>query len=264
MKNACIQNKNAAFTLIELLVVIAIIAIIAAILFPVFAKVREKARQTTCASNLKQLGLGVLQYAQDYDEFLPAVSSETGTGTLSFRGLVQPYTKSIAVLKCPSNPVKDKADWPGETADQPLGITCSYAAARYDGTHKGVFAFGSSGAFSASLAAIDTPASAIAIVESTATFPDFNVAEPAYFACKENTSACFFGYAGNLYAGHTGYSNFLFSDGHVKAMKPMSTIDTAEGGAGTINMWTIDNGPFNSGDVSKVDQVLKYSQSLYN
>ena len=60
------------FTLIELLVVIAIIAILAAILFPVFAKAREKARQTSCLSNLKQLGLSFLMYAQDYDELLPS------------------------------------------------------------------------------------------------------------------------------------------------------------------------------------------------
>ena len=64
------MNTKKAFTLIELLVVIAIIAILAAILFPVFAQAREKARQTTCASNLKQLALGVIQYTQDYDERL--------------------------------------------------------------------------------------------------------------------------------------------------------------------------------------------------
>ncbi len=63
--------KRTAFTLIELLVVIAIIAILAAILFPVFQKVREKARQTSCASNEKQLGLAFLQYNQDYDETFP-------------------------------------------------------------------------------------------------------------------------------------------------------------------------------------------------
>ena len=63
--------KNKAFTLIELLVVIAIIAILAAILFPVFAQAREKARQTSCLSNMKQVGLGLLMYAQDYDENYP-------------------------------------------------------------------------------------------------------------------------------------------------------------------------------------------------
>ncbi|MFH1910322.1 MAG: prepilin-type N-terminal cleavage/methylation domain-containing protein, partial [bacterium] len=63
--------RKRGFTLIELLVVIAIIAILAAILFPVFAKAREKARQTSCLSNLKQIDLAVLQYAQDYDEMMP-------------------------------------------------------------------------------------------------------------------------------------------------------------------------------------------------
>src|SRR6187402_443318 len=72
-------RANHAFTLIELLVVIAIIAILAAILFPVFAQVREKARQTTCASNLKQLGLGMTMYAQDWDEKLPVSGSGTAT-----------------------------------------------------------------------------------------------------------------------------------------------------------------------------------------
>src|SRR5688500_3211019 len=65
-------RKNRAFTLIELLVVIAIIAILAAILFPVFARARENARRASCQSNLKQIGLGVMQYVQDYDERYPA------------------------------------------------------------------------------------------------------------------------------------------------------------------------------------------------
>src|SRR5438132_3273033 len=69
-------RRHAGFTLIELLVVIAIIAILAAILFPVFAQARDKARQTACLSNLKQLSLGVLMYAQDYDEVLPGNAYE--------------------------------------------------------------------------------------------------------------------------------------------------------------------------------------------
>jgi len=101
------QNKNTGFTLIELLVVIAIIAILAAILFPVFAKVREKARQISCASNLKQLSLGVIQYVSDYDQMYPAPPPFTVNGQsvyCGWAGRVYPYIKSTAVYKCPDDP----------------------------------------------------------------------------------------------------------------------------------------------------------------
>src|SRR5436190_4127132 len=74
------MKKVNAFTLIELLVVIAIIAILAAILFPVFAQAREKARQATCISNLKQISMAMIMYVNDYDEKFPAMSPFTGTG----------------------------------------------------------------------------------------------------------------------------------------------------------------------------------------
>ena len=70
-KSAAFTPCKAGFTLIELLVVIAIVAILAAILFPVFARAREKARQASCSSNMKQIALGIMQYSQDYDEMLP-------------------------------------------------------------------------------------------------------------------------------------------------------------------------------------------------
>lgn len=104
-----ILRKTNGFTLIELLVVIAIIAILAAILFPVFAKVREKARQTSCLSNEKQLGLGFAQYYQDYDEKWPApdlqsagVSKVTNNGE-GWAGVIFPYVKSTGVFKCPDD-----------------------------------------------------------------------------------------------------------------------------------------------------------------
>ena len=102
------SNKSynrVGFTLIELLVVIAIIAILAAILFPVFAKVREKARQISCLSNMKQLGLGFAQYTQDNDETFPVNGGDHGTGTLGegWAGQIYPYVKSAGVFTCPDD-----------------------------------------------------------------------------------------------------------------------------------------------------------------
>ena len=90
--------KKSAFTLIELLVVIAIIAILAAILFPVFGRARENARRASCQSNLKQIGLGLQQYAQDYDGWTPG-STVYGK---SWPTLVFPYVKSEQLFACPS------------------------------------------------------------------------------------------------------------------------------------------------------------------
>jgi prepilin-type N-terminal cleavage/methylation domain-containing protein/prepilin-type processing-associated H-X9-DG protein len=95
------MKGRTGFTLIELLVVIAIIAILAAILFPVFAKAREKARQTSCLSSVKQIGLAWLQYAQDYDErTVPYVC-----GGYYYPTLMQPYMKSWQLWVCPSRSV---------------------------------------------------------------------------------------------------------------------------------------------------------------
>jgi len=109
--------RTKGFTLIELLVVIAIIAILAAILFPVFARARENARRASCQSNLKQIGLGFLQYSQDYDETLVpyrnavpnpfASDANVGTSakTVTFANqMLEPYIKSAQIWICPSNP----------------------------------------------------------------------------------------------------------------------------------------------------------------
>src|SRR5476649_1192803 len=112
------KNNRRGFTLIELLVVIAIIAILAAILFPVFAQAREKARSTTCLSNLKQLGAATQMYVQDYDERLffrasaanPSVSRSgaivpaASQPPVLWWNAVQPYTKNTRILVCPSDP----------------------------------------------------------------------------------------------------------------------------------------------------------------
>ncbi len=96
----CHPLSRKGFTLIELLVVIAIIAILAAILFPVFAQAREKARATSCLSNLKQLGLGLIQYNQDNDEAFPRSQANTE----GWAEPIFPYVKTAAVYKCPDDP----------------------------------------------------------------------------------------------------------------------------------------------------------------
>src|SRR3989441_2189614 len=109
----CTNRKGkTGFTLIELLVVIAIIAILAAILFPVFAQARDKARQTTCLSNLKQIGLGYMQYVQDFDGTWPCQAGDasplanTGVGganAFNFKDRILPYTKNEQIWLCPTN-----------------------------------------------------------------------------------------------------------------------------------------------------------------
>jgi prepilin-type N-terminal cleavage/methylation domain-containing protein/prepilin-type processing-associated H-X9-DG protein len=115
-------RKASGFTLIELLVVIAIIAILAAILFPVFAQAREKARQASCLSNMKQISIGMMMYTQDYDETLPEPglagvfrnATNTGLGQfyfgiLPFHLAIQPYIKNYQVFGCASDPLKQNA-----------------------------------------------------------------------------------------------------------------------------------------------------------
>lgn len=111
-------TRRSAFTLIELLVVIAIIAILAAILFPVFAQAREKARQTACLSNLKQIGTAMMMYVQDYDEIFPSQSYDgvniadgmpvlnsgiAGASGFNYKDRVLPYTKNEQIWLCPTN-----------------------------------------------------------------------------------------------------------------------------------------------------------------
>jgi prepilin-type N-terminal cleavage/methylation domain-containing protein/prepilin-type processing-associated H-X9-DG protein len=126
--NSRLRPSARGFTLIELLVVIAIIAILAAILFPVFAQAREKARQTACLSNLKQIGTGIYMYVQDYDERYPHADYALPAGSLSplnpqasggfalrvnhykWQSWIVPYVKNSGVFFCPSRP-RDQAAW---------------------------------------------------------------------------------------------------------------------------------------------------------
>ena len=116
------MRKKSAFTLIELLVVIAIIAILAAILFPVFARAREKARTTSCLSNMKQIGMATMQYVQDNNEGYPQRGQFNVSPPIYWTQFIQPYLKSNDVWKCPSNPYNKNIK---QNLETPVSYACN-------------------------------------------------------------------------------------------------------------------------------------------
>lgn len=230
------HRKRSAFTLIELLVVIAIIALLAAILFPVFAKAREKARQASCLSNQKQLGLGIMQYLQDYDEQMPVVWDTNRAPAVNWGIEIYPYVKSLSVFKCPSNPTStvvghaglmhcngfNNGDTGCDAAD-PL-IPASYAMNSNLGFQNG--GQPNYGPYH-SYAAINEPANKIMITETNTYIPMTHW--PDWFACggsncsdveaAKNTS-----YHNTAFAGHSGFMNVVYCDGHAKGMKPTNMV----------------------------------------
>ena len=223
------------FTLIELLVVIAIIAILAAILFPVFAKAREKARQASCMSNEKQLGLALLQYNQDYDEIMPARQYNNDPAQ-SWRIAVYAYIRASNLFACPSNPSGFQKGYDG----YPISYGGNYNSSpyfnqdfgnMYPGHVNGTGVFADSDGPGVPLASINAPAQVIAIQEQTNEgYADANILNH------------YTGANHDLFAGHNGISNYLFCDGHVKALTPLGTI--APCGSAPVNYWTRDNSPF--------------------
>lgn len=147
------RRSSFAFTLIELLVVIAIIAILSAILFPVFAQAREKARQTACASNERQISMGFLQYFQDNDEQFPFVKGDSPWVTT-----MQPYIKSTDLLRCPND---DSTNWDTGTRKTSYTLNGYLAPGNSNDTQGGNFS---------NLAMIQKPASLIFMAESMKTF----------------------------------------------------------------------------------------------
>jgi prepilin-type N-terminal cleavage/methylation domain-containing protein/prepilin-type processing-associated H-X9-DG protein len=188
------------FTLIELLVVIAIIAILAAILFPVFARAREKARQSSCLSNVKQIMLATVMYAQDYDETLPVAShwsapgetQEPDIGYTNWFEALEPYAKNEQILVCPSQTDK----WIGYGWNyKQFGYQHSNGTLQYD--------------YATPLAQIEYPASVILIGDNM----DSNA--PGTWRGR-----FLYAYDGDkLPARHNGGGNMGFVDGHAKWYK---------------------------------------------
>ncbi|MDF2439280.1 MAG: hypothetical protein JWN98_264 [Abditibacteriota bacterium] len=212
--------KRRGFTLIELLVVIAIIAILAAILFPVFGRARENARRSSCQSNLKQIGLGFIQYTQDYDERLPMRGSNiAGPGTYTvWSQKLQPYIKSAQLFACPSNTENGRTMQAGLPAYGVPEIKVSYAVNyHYIGTQENS---------PNSETVIQSPSTKILVTEN-------DVVEHGIGAGDWHTANRFLN---NTFRGHLGTINCLFGDGHVKALKHTRTMSP-------LNMWgaMVDN-----------------------
>ena len=208
-------RRKAGFTLIELLVVIAIIAILAAILFPVFAQARDKARQAACQSNEKQLGAAVLLYAQDYDETLPDSGSSQGalSDTNDLTGILLPYTKQQhgqGIWRCPSH-AAFRADY-GWTSS--YGYNWEYLLAPGpDYPHSGYEGFQNSGV---SLAFLAHAANTLSFIEHTAPSSTVNLWTYAVRPGDDDDTDGF----GRPNFRHSGMANVLFCDGHVKALGP--------------------------------------------
>jgi prepilin-type N-terminal cleavage/methylation domain-containing protein/prepilin-type processing-associated H-X9-DG protein len=223
------------FTLIELLVVIAIIAILAAILFPVFAKAREKARQATCASNEKQIGLALLQYVQDADDVMPySYYGSTGDSDMvsnyKWMDAIYPYMKNEQVFDCPSDNQSPKYHYRTGEDYGSYGLNGAYG--------KG----GDSQTPPRSSAAAPTPylvtMSMVAVPASTVWITDNNNAANAV---NTGGSQGFFWtdwtknptisttdprQLNNIVERHNGYTNVLYCDGHVKAVTLDSLAQT--------------------------------------
>jgi len=210
-------RRRGGFTLIELLVVIAIIAILAAILFPVFARAREKARQSSCLSNVKQLLLALLQYVQDYDETLPHAYRYNAPGVSptgeTWDVVIEPYLKNLQVLVCPS-----------DTSRRGYGYNMDYLGysfAGYPSQHQ------------RRLAQITKPAETVFICDSN------NYVAYYYNSRSRFTSNLANGWDPNDRGGgaglrHNDGSNYGFVDGHAKWVQGQTVI-----GWGT-SMWDLN------------------------
>lgn len=236
----CFNPKSIrnAFTLIELLVVIAIISILAAILFPVFARARENARRASCMSNLKQIGLGVMQYTQDYDEKLPPyavcgpITLETGLASTNsacsspapgnyyhlWWHMMYVYVKNTQVFVCPSS----GATWNGGYF--PTSPKGSYSPYGYNTNIYGI-----------SLASISQVAITPMLADSTYYLMNADTFCHANTISYELTPVCT---AVNSKTSenndppnplHLDTANMLFTDGHVKSVR--------------YNEWTTENAP---------------------
>ena len=243
-------HQKSAFTLIELLVVIAIIAILAAILFPVFARARENARRASCQSNLKQIGLGMLQYSQDYDEklvmdwFGPSGPGNDGRSNSTTRykwmDAIFPYVKSEQIYVCPSD---IDVTYAGTTyyAQYKLNTTLTGLSSQYFGSYGINSAYGNGSPTNknesgpglsggSALSSLEDPSGTIWVMDSA--LNDTNATSVNYGKYRFNfytygnytpsgdpRTVTFNDYTARMIERHLETFNTLYTDGHVKAQK---------------------------------------------
>jgi prepilin-type N-terminal cleavage/methylation domain-containing protein/prepilin-type processing-associated H-X9-DG protein len=228
-RSALPASKSSGFTLIELLVVVAIIAILAAILFPVFGRARENARRTSCQSNLKQIGLAWLQYAQDYDEKMmrystgaASASSATpsnkirywwgswdGSNFQGMEGLVQPYMRSDQVRACPSFTATPTNAYEGNTG---YAYNVGLLSPTFYDPANGWAA-----------TPMPTSLSQIEVASRTVAFADAAQWTGGQVRASTSLSRPATGDSAypNFHGRHLETGNVLFCDGHVKAVRPV-------------------------------------------
>lgn len=227
--SAFTPGKSGAFTLIELLVVIAIIAILAAILFPVFAQAREKARQTSCLSNVKQISLAMNMYAQDADETFPPGRYFFGADAWAWDHHIEPYAQGAGTtyygtgnqpyLECPSDVVIRTTTAAGKRSyaipmSANAGSDLAWKAEAYTGSF-----YITEGR---PLSEFQNPASTILMAEAPlrgnriGNNTDFRVASPNAQALHNP----------GLKPSHSEGWNYGFADGHAKWHKPVQTVAT--------------------------------------
>ncbi len=240
------MKQRRGFTLIELLVVIAIIAILAAILFPVFAQAREKARQTSCLSNLKQTGTATLMYVQDYDETFPLsiYLSYSPVCTFTFFNAVNPYQKNADIMKCPSNSQALNLDAGFARVGLPPGCTGSAGNLRqlsYQYNYS-IFEEGRPNAIFGGGGDPPTTLADIEWVVETAMVYDGNLLWQGSGGCNLFDSP--------VDARHTGSVNANWVDGHAKHVKAEPTGQLCEAADGKqVKMFRITTaGPYQNRD----------------
>jgi prepilin-type N-terminal cleavage/methylation domain-containing protein/prepilin-type processing-associated H-X9-DG protein len=230
-------DTRRGFTLIELLVVIAIIAILAAILFPVFGRAREKARQTSCLSNLKQISLAAMMYTQDYDETWPVayyysadwsqeyawdfhVDWNSGSWNL---GVLGPYMRNAQINQCPS--VKSLQSW-----GRPV---TGYA---YNTSYIGHGAMEPQ-PVPASLGDVQSPSETALLADSAywSTFAPVGLAGNNFLRSPLDPFYAAYGIGPNVHFRHNGVANIAYCDGHAKAATKKANVSANDASLGDLS-----------------------------